>query len=205
MQISVLLKVWNPKSSVGMTDKEFIFNVQNGGVVMQRAIEWFYHTNFNMVYQKISTKGMQKEEAIDAYADALTALVENIRENRFRGESKCSTYFMGIFNNKCIDLIRKNSTNKMKQRSISLEEIRSEIAQDEPEAVPGTDLGIFFERLSEVCRNVLMDWSDGYSMEDIAGRNGLKNAHTARSKRYNCLQQLMELFGEHPSLLEKMI
>ncbi len=188
-----------------MDDLVFMDHIRKGGSLMQKTIEWFYHEHFSLVYKKTAAHQLDKDQAIDAYADAVTALVENIRENRFRGESKCSTYFTGIFNNKCIDLIRKNATNKVKRSSISLEEFRGEIAQEEAGAEPGPDLGIFFERLSEVCRNVLMDWSDGFSMEDIAGRNGLKNAHTARSKRYNCLQQLIELFGEHPHLLEKMI
>jgi hypothetical protein len=38
-----------------------------------------------------------------------------------------------------------------------------------------------------------MDWSDGFSMDEIAARNGLKNAHTARSKRYNCFKQLLAI------------
>jgi RNA polymerase sigma-70 factor (ECF subfamily) len=185
-----------------MDDRTFIERIRTGGSLMQKTIAWFYHEHFSLVYKKTASHQLDKDQAIDAYSDAVTALVENIRENRFRGESKCSTYFIRIFNNKCIDLIRKNTTNKIFRNSVSLEDFRQDVSQEETTADELTDVGDFFDRLSDICRNVLMDWSDGFSMEDIAAKNGLKNAHTARSKRYNCLQQLMDLLREHPNMKE---
>jgi hypothetical protein len=76
---------------------------------------------------------------------------------------------------------------------MSIEELKTDLPDIEVTNEEHTDLTAYFNELSDVCREVLMDWSDGYSMDDIAERNGLKNAHTARSKRYNCFQQLMEI------------
>jgi len=176
-----------------MTDQKFIDDILTGGSAMHKTVEWFYHENFNLVYKMIGSHKLVKEEALDAYSDAVTAFVENIRNNKFRGEAKCSTYFIRIFNNKCIDIIRKKTTNKMDQNTISMDNIGTEPVQE----IINEDLDIglteFLDQLSGICREVLMDWSDGYSMDEIAARNGLKNAHTARSKRYNCFRQLIAL------------
>ena len=174
-----------------MTDRKFIVDILTGGSVMHKTVEWFYHENFNLVYKMIGSHRLMKEEALDAYSDAVTAFIENIRYKKFRGESKCSTYFIRIFNNKCIDIIRKKATNRLDKITVSLDDMGTEplqIVMDEGQNILLTD---FLDQLSGICRELLMDWSDGYPMDEIAARNGLKNAHTARSKRYNCFQQLM--------------
>jgi len=175
-----------------MTDKKFIENILLGGNNMHKTIEWFYHENYSLVYKMTGSHKLSKEDTLDAYSDAITAFVENIRTLKFRGDSKCSTYFIRIFNNKCIDILRKKTTNRINENTIFLDDMKTEpiltIVNEEQEDFSG-----FLAQLSEVCREVLMDWSDGFSMDDIAERNGLKNAHTARSKRYNCFQQLMEM------------
>jgi RNA polymerase sigma-70 factor (ECF subfamily) len=173
-----------------MTEKKLLDNILSGGVLMQKAAESFYLENYKLVY---NAKGISREEALDAYSDSVTAFVENVRNRLFKGESKSSTYFIRIFNNKCIDVLRKKTTNKSKQITMSIEELKTDLPDIEVTNEEHTDLTAYFNELSDVCREVLMDWSDGYSMDDIAERNGLKNAHTARSKRYNCFQQLMEI------------
>lgn len=166
---------------------------------MQKAAEWFYRENLGIVYRESK---LLREEAFDAYSDALTAFIDNIRNGVFRGESKCSTYFIRIFNNKCIDIFRKKTTNKAKQVTMSIDEIKMDVPETVSEERDDhiADITSWFNELSEVCRDVLMDWSDGYSMEEIAERNGLKNAHTARSKRYNCFHQLMEILQKRKIL-----
>jgi len=180
-----------------MTDEKFIDSILAGGGVMQKTIDGFYHENFGLVYQKINSHKLVREEAIDAYSDAVTAFVENIRFNKFRGESKCRTYFIRIFNNKCIDVLRKKATNNRDKSTIYLETMGTEPIQKAAEEDQGTGIIVFMDQLTVICREVLMDWSDGYSMDDIAERNGLKNAHTARSKRFNCYRQLMAILRKN--------
>jgi RNA polymerase sigma-70 factor (ECF subfamily) len=180
-----------------MTDQECIANIRKGGAIMQKTVEWFFHVHFKLVYQKIGSQKIDKDQAIDAYSDAVTAFVENIREEKFRGDSRCSTYFIRIFNNKCIDVIRKNTTNKVERSYVSLEDIKPDMIREETNMEEAPEIADFFERLNESCRDLLLDWSDGYNMDEIAARNGLKNAHTARSKRYNCFQQLIEILQTH--------
>lgn len=176
-----------------MTDQKVIESILAGGSPMHKTIEWFYHANYSLIYKMISTHKVSKEEALDAYSDAITWFGENIKNQKFRGESKCSTYFIRIFNNKCVDIIRKKTTNRVNQNLIFLEDMRPESIQIEEEQAQKSLFDDSLKELGGICMDVLMDWSDGYSMDEIAERNGFRNAHTARSKRYNCFQQLMEI------------
>ena len=81
----------------------------------------------------------------------------------------------------------------MDQNTIFLDNIEQELMQEDVQEDQNIGISEFFVQLSEICREVLMDWSDGFSMEEVAARNGLRNAHTARSKRYNCFKQLMAI------------
>ena len=51
-------------------------------------------------------------EAFNAYSDCILAAIEKISNGTFEGRSSLKTYLYQIFHNKCVDLIRKNATNK---------------------------------------------------------------------------------------------
>ena len=53
-----------------------------------------------------------QEDAFDAYSDTILAAIGKISERRFEGRSSLKTWLFQIFHNKCVDLIRKNSTHK---------------------------------------------------------------------------------------------
>jgi RNA polymerase sigma factor (sigma-70 family) len=186
-----------------MTDSQFMERVLSGGRLMHKSVEWFYHEHFKLVYQAIRKKRLLEEEAIDAYSDAITSFIENIRRHRFQGKSKCSTYFIRIFNNKCIDIVRKKTTNNIDRNTVSLDAVKKENIHNDSEEYEILNIADILVHLSKICRDVLMDWSDGYSMNEIAQRNGLKNANTARSKRYECFKQLKSFIQKSNILLEK--
>jgi RNA polymerase sigma-70 factor (ECF subfamily) len=52
------------------------------------------------------------DDSFSAYSDAVLSAIHNILNNKFDGRSSIKTYLYQIFSNKCIDLVRKNTTNK---------------------------------------------------------------------------------------------
>ena len=52
------------------------------------------------------------DESFSAYSDAVLSAIHNIINNHFDGRSSIKTYLYQIFSNKCIDLVRKSTTNK---------------------------------------------------------------------------------------------
>lgn len=146
--------------------------------------------------------GLSDDQATDAFTDAIMVLVNHVERNIFRGDSKLATYLYRIIYNKGIDLLRKYST---KQASLKYEipdlvdesadllkrlEVREDMAQ----------LGQYLTAIGEKCKAILLDWGYwGYSMEEIAQRNELKDARSAKNRKYKCMERLMKLIGDSRS------
>ena len=182
-----------------MTDLEFIQAIQQGGLAQQEAIKSLYEKYFKFIFKKLKeNRSLTEEEAKDAYTDSVITLRDHIVKGRFEQRSKLSTYLYTIFSNKCIDLIRKNSTYKAEVEKQMQYELPVHLANKEPEIVEKLTvretfgrLKAFINKLGETCQQVLLDWGFwGYSMQEIAERRGFKDSRTVISKKYNCIKQL---------------
>lgn len=129
----------------------------------------------------------------DAYADAIVKVIRQIKSGKFKAESKLSTYFYSIFYNTAVDVTRKNATNK----NMKLEELfeYDHKEQDLIKIIDDKSEVAFImnqiDQLGSSCKKILIDWAYlGYSMEEIANRNDLSNAESARSMKYKCLKKL---------------
>ncbi len=184
-----------------MKINEIIADIKAGGIRQEKCLTYIYRNNFVLVYWMLKKHVISREEVMDAYAETVILFRDHVMNNVFKGTAKYSTYLYSILNNKCIDIIRNKSTNKSRQREmqISMELLEDQMSENENVIellsfkVQWDRLEKLMDMLAEKCKEILMDWNDGYSMAEIADRNGLLNEHTARTKRYNCMQKLMEL------------
>jgi RNA polymerase sigma-70 factor (ECF subfamily) len=180
-----------------MNDNEIVNKIIQGGSQMEKCLETFYRENIRFTSVMEKKYGLDRESAIDAYTDAIIDFKEQVRNHQFHQKSKCSTYLFSIFNNKCIDILRKKTTHTIiNDIPENLKDQSPDIVQMLTMKVEKTYLDNLMVMLGTKCREILMDWNDGYSMDEIAERNALLNANVARSKRYTCLQQLLALAGK---------
>ncbi len=187
-----------------MNNNEIIHNIIQGGSHMEKCLEAFYNENIRFINVMEKKYGLNREAITDAYADAIIDFKDQVRNRQFQQKSKCSTYLYSIFNNKCIDILRKKTTH------IVISDLPENMKDQSPDIVQMLTLTVekkylhnLMAMLGSRCREILMDWNDGYSMDEIAERNALLNANVARSKRYTCLQQLLALAGKsRPADLE---
>ena len=68
-------------------------------------------------YTYFITEGKRKyslsdDDAFTAYSDTILTALNNIRNSTFESRSSLKTYLYKIFHYKCVDLIRKKTTNK---------------------------------------------------------------------------------------------
>jgi RNA polymerase sigma factor (sigma-70 family) len=180
-----------------MNDNEIIQEILQGGSHMEKCLEAFYKENTRFIGVMGKKYGLTREAAIDAYTDSIIDFKEQVKNRQFQQKSKCSTYLYSIFNNKCIDILRKKTTYTITNNlPENMKDQSPDIVQMLTMTVEKKYLDDLMAKLGSGCREILIDWNDGYSMDEIAERNTLLNAHVARSKRYSCLQQLMALAGK---------
>lgn len=184
------------KKKAAHTDASIIEAIIIGGQRRENAIKFLFDHHLGFLY-KIKRKFFLPEEDLqDAYVDAVLKLSTQISLGKFRGESKLSTYLYSIFFNKCVDLSRKKQSHTIVVEDAILEMAKS--AENLLHLMEVKDEGIWIRKalgkMGDSCKKVLLDWAYwGYSMEEIAKRNELKNAKSAKSLKYKCLKKLRSL------------
>ena len=146
--------------------------------------------------------GLSEEDAFSAYSDSVLAAVDKIRNETFKGESSLKTWLYQIFRNKCVDLFRKNSTDKnsinrtqsIGEQLLYLSDKARSIVQL---LIEKADWRLLKERLNELsddCRRMLLLWADDHSDKEIALELGYKTADVAKTSRLRCLEKLRRLY-----------
>ena len=181
-------------------DQEIISRIRSGGRAREEATTYLIEQHQAFIYQIQQKLSLDAEHAQDAFTDALMALLDHIDRSVFRGDSKLSTYFYRIFFNKSVDLLRKLTTKRYEHTTYEIPEVpdRSlDLLQKLSLNETVGQLHGLMDRIGQKCKNILLDWGFwGFNMQEIAERNELKHADSAKKQKYKCLQKLMKMCGE---------
>ena len=143
---------------------------------------------YNLVY----------DDSFSAYSDALISAIHNIISNNFDGRSSFKTYLFQIFSNKCIDLVRKNTTNKQSmhqnnvipelvgQLSDGARNVIEKLIDEQKRAAIKAKL----ETIGEKCKEILLLFEDGLTDREIAEELAYNTAAVAKTTRLRCLEKL---------------
>lgn len=181
-------------------DRNYIDHIRAGGFKQERSIRQLYEQYFYLVrLGKSKYPKMDDDDLLSAYNASIISLRKQIVLGNFRGESTIKTYLNRIFFNKCIDILRKHSSNKEDSGFESMPEpdsgnqspgILKQLYQEERIA----QLASLLEKLGKVCKKIIIDaeyW--GYNATEIAERVGFSNARSVSSKKYDCLKRLSRM------------
>lgn len=145
------------------------------------------------------------EDSFSAYDDAFDSVVKNIINNRFDGHSSLKTYFYQIFSNKCIDLVRKNATNKNEvHKAAPLPELINQLPDSAKTIIEGIitrelkeKVKAQLELMGEKCKEILLLYEEGLTDKEIAEQLSYNNAAVAKTTRLRCLDKLRaKVLGE---------
>jgi len=184
------------------TDVALANNIKAGGRMEENAIRYLIQRNYPLLEQFILQNKGDKADAEDVFQEALTALVVNIRKDRFKGDSSIHTYLFAIGKGIWYKRFRKRNRQRDRETSIEMEETDTETAEvhllnEEQNQV----LKQVFGQLREKCADVLFLWASSYSMKEIAERLGYGSAQVVMNKKNKCLKQLHEQMHDDPALV----
>ena len=140
------------------------------------------------------------DDSFSAYSDALLSALHNIAANRFDGHSSLKTYLFQIFLNKCIDLIRKNTTNKQRvYQTIEVPELLGQLPDHARTAVEKIidrqkqdAIKQNLELIGQKCKEILLLFEDGLTDREIAIELSYNTSAVAKTTRLRCLEKLRE-------------
>jgi RNA polymerase sigma factor (sigma-70 family) len=184
------------------TDQEIIEHLRQSGIDKRRSEEQLFNRYAYFIREGMTKHALSEDESFNAYSDTILAALENIRNTHFEARASLKTYLYQIFHNKCVDLIRKRTTNKntvhqaesISDKLMLISDNARSIVQKLIDKADWNLLRAKLKELEEKCRQILMYWADNYSDREIASLLGYKTADVVKTSRLRCLERLRKLY-----------
>lgn len=184
-------------------DTELIEMILRGGEALNKAVALMHQHHKSMVYQHITQNSGRPEDADDIFAESMVALVQNVLDGKFRGESSVRTYLKSIAHHKWLNRLRtRRPTVAFEDHMTELEE--PEFADMETQSADERLEGMvsaLMQQIDPQCNQFfhLRYWCK-QRMEQVAAAMGFKNAQIAKNKHQKCLKRLRDLLDGNPQL-----
>jgi RNA polymerase sigma factor (sigma-70 family) len=192
----------NTGISSSLSDGELINNLKGDSIERKKAEEKLFAAYSYFIKEGERKYALLHEDVFDAYTDSILAVIYKIRDDSFKGNSSIKTYLYQIFHNKCVDFLRKKTTNKQSvHQTAEITESMSGLS-DSAKTIIGkliekTDFDFLKQKLQELgenCRQLLLMWADGYSDKQIAEQLTYKTADVVKTTRLRCMEKLRQLY-----------
>ena len=190
------------RSFFNAPDRELIDSLHKGGVEKTRGEDRLFNAYSYFIREGMQKYSLPQEDAFDAYADTILSGIEKISNGTYQGKASLKTWLYQIFQNKCVDLLRKKTTNKSSvhrtaEIADSQFQIRDPVKSIIQKLIDKTDFDILKRRLAQLgddCAKMLQQWAEGLSDKEIASAMGYKTAEVVKTSRLRCLQKLRLLY-----------
>ena len=183
-------------------DRDIIYRLRQDGIDRKKGEEQLFSSYAYFIQQAMHNFSFTEDEAFNIYADTILAAINQITSGTFQERSSLKTWLHQIFHNKCVDLVRKKATNKSSvHRALSIPDMLLQMADTAKsviqEMMEKTDRELIKQKLNEIgqtCRQLLMQWAEGYSDKEIAAAMEYKTADVVKTSRLRCLEKLRQLY-----------
>lgn len=109
--LDIILAYRTKLQALNQSEQDIINNLLSSRQRRQGE-ESLFRTYSYFIDQAIVKYSISRDEAFDAYSDTILATIWKIISHSFEGRSSLKTFVYQIFNNKCVDRLRKKTTNK---------------------------------------------------------------------------------------------
>jgi RNA polymerase sigma factor (sigma-70 family) len=184
-------------------DEDIIRNLRQDSMAKRKAEEELFNRYMYFIREGMHKYSLPEEDAFDAYADTILQGIGNIITGVFEKRSSLKTYLFKIFSNKCVDLIRKKTTNKSSVHQTApisdmlfmLADSAKTIVQ---QLVERSDINALKKKLGTLgdnCRQLLGLFAEGYTDREIAQSMEYKSPDVVKTSRLRCLDKLRQLYN----------
>lgn len=183
-------------------DKELIQQLKPGSPYKRKAEEDLFNRFLYFIREGMSKYSMDEVDAFDAYSDTILQSLDNIVKGDFKERASLKTYLFRIFNNKCVDLIRKKTTNKysiyqtdcITDTLLLISDPAKTVIQLLMDKTDTDKLKMKLEELGDNCKRILLLFADGCNDKEIATAMEYKTSDVVKTSRLRCLNKLRQLY-----------
>lgn len=183
-------------------DETLIHNLRQNNLTKRKAEEELFKKYSYFIREGMSKYSLIEEDAFDAYSDTILQAINNIIKDIFEQKSSLKTYLFKIFSNKCVDLIRKKTTNKnsihvtasITEMLLLVADPAKTVVQTLVDKTDTAVLKIKLNQLGENCKQLLLLFADEITDKEIANIMTYKSADVVKTSRLRCLEKLRQLY-----------
>jgi len=151
-----------------------------------------------MAFKVLTGMGAKQEDIEDLIQDGLVGLIENLRHNKYKGESKVTTYLLSIIKYKFLNLkraVKNKHTEDLANHDIATDD-QLDILGDKAYQIKESRLQTIetqMKELSDECREIIKSfYYKNLKMVDIAKSLNYTDSFV-RVKKNRCMNKLKEL------------
>ncbi len=185
-----------------LSDENIINGISSDGILQRTTENKLYEHFFYFIKDATFKHKLSEDESASLYTDTILAFIENVKNKRFEGKSAVKTYLYQIFSNKCVDFLRKTTTNKMSVHEAQpIQDWILSMPDDAKSAlqklISEHEVEVLKEKiklLGDKCQQMLMAWGEGFSDNKIAEELGYQSSNVAKVSRLRCMDKLREMY-----------
>jgi RNA polymerase sigma-70 factor (ECF subfamily) len=183
-------------------DEEIIRNLTAAGNDKRKGEDDLFSRFAYFIKVGIDRYRVKDDDAFDAYSDTIISAIDSIRSGQFGNRSSLKTYIFKVFHNKCVDIVRKNTTNKRSvNHTTAIDNMMTQLSDTAKSVVQQiieqTDFDEMKRKLTELgenCRALLIMFAEGYADKEIAVSMEYKSAEVVKTSRLRCLEKLRKMY-----------
>jgi RNA polymerase sigma factor (sigma-70 family) len=180
------------------SDATIIEGIKEGGIQRRKFENLLFEKYHYLIKDGIRKHKLTDDECFSIYSDTIMAILDSIINDKFEGRSELKTFVYQIFSNKCVDQIRKNTTNKASvHNGLSIDDIAYSLPEENKSIIGQMmlehDIDKLYQKLSligEKCKQMILFWGEGYSDEEISKHLEYNSPAVAKTSRLRCLDKL---------------
>lgn len=184
------------------SDADILADLRQGGHAHTRALEHLYYQFRPMILKMVQKRGGNEEDADEVLTEGIIRLDQSVQNNKFRGESKLSSYFHVICRNYW--LTSRTRSTRLVYLGIPDDSQRDEMG-DPLEHLEEEDFQRHIQKILDLmepeCLELLIRTDgNGDSMKIVAKKLG-KSVQVARNKKSKCRKKLRDMILDSPTYM----
>lgn len=178
-----------------LKEKEIINGILEGEPT---AVTQFYKDNLPKVTRYIITNSGDAADAQDVFQDAMMLVYQKLGNDSLKLECTLATYVFAVCRNLWMNALRK-------KRKMLLNDTILDISKDMDDSIIETidksEKKLLYQKhfanLGSSCKNLLLHFFEGTSMQKISKVMGYSEGYT-RKKKFECKEKLLLMIGKDP-------
>lgn len=185
-------------------EKEILSSFEAGGVSRRLAERKLFEHFYYLVKHGAKKYSISEDNAASAFSDTILSVIDNIVSHKFEGRSSLKSYTYKIFLNKCVDIIRKETTNRNKvNKTVETTDLLAALPDNTKSIIQKIidkslqqNLKQRIEEIGDKCKKLLLFFEDGYSDMEIAALMEYNSPDVVKTSRLRCIEKLRKFAWE---------